>query len=78
LKGLKILPQLRNKEIPWIERKMFVRGSGAAERNVALAIVDRMKKQRMWWSKNGANNLLALRCLKFIKKDWDNLWLNLN
>lgn len=76
--GLKELPQLNNKKLPWLERKMFVRGSGAAERNIALAIVDRMKKQRMWWSKDGANNLLALRCLKFTKKDWNNLWLNLN
>jgi hypothetical protein len=78
LDGLKILPQLKDKSIPWVDRKMFVRGSGAAERNIGLAIVDRMKNQRMWWSKTGANNLLALRCLKFAKKDWNSLWLNIN
>jgi hypothetical protein len=73
--GLYPLPQLADQKLTRAERSMFVRGSGAMERNVGLAITDRMKNQRMTWSKNGANNLLALRCLKFQPKEWSKIWV---
>jgi hypothetical protein len=72
--GLQPLPQLTDPNLSPAERAMFCRGSGAMERNVGLAITDRMKNQRMIWSRAGANNLLALRCLKFNQKDWAKIW----
>jgi hypothetical protein len=72
--GLKPLPQRHDKSLPWLERKMFVRGSGAAERNIGDFIVDRMKNQRMRWSVKGANNLLALKSIKRHRQEWNDLW----
>ncbi|MDR2430924.1 MAG: UPF0236 family protein, partial [Candidatus Margulisbacteria bacterium] len=59
--GLYPLPQLTDPKLTRAEKAMFCRGSGAMERNVGLAVTDRMKNQRMNWSLRGANNLLALR-----------------
>ncbi|MDR1324225.1 MAG: UPF0236 family protein [Candidatus Margulisbacteria bacterium] len=73
--GLYPLPQLADPKLTRAERSMFVRGSGAMERNVGLLVTDRMKNQRMIWSLRGANNLLALRCLKYSgKKAWQKIW----
>ena len=74
IEGLSPLPQLTDPELPRMERAMFCRGSGAMERNVGVTITDRMKNQRMIWSRAGANNLLALRCIKFNQKEWQKLW----
>ena len=39
-------------------------GSGAVEKNIGIHVGRRLKKQGMRWSKEGANNLLALRTEK--------------
>lgn len=39
-------------------------GSGAVEKNIGIHVGRRLKKQGMRWSKQGANNLLALRTEK--------------
>jgi len=39
-------------------------GSGAGEKTIGIHVGRRLKKQGMRWSKEGANNLLALRTEK--------------
>jgi hypothetical protein len=74
MEGLSPLPQLSDPKLPRAERAMFCRGSGAMERNVGLTITDRMKNQRMIWSRDGANNMLMLRCIKFNQKEWKKIF----
>ena len=47
------------------------RGSGAMEHNVDLIVARRFKRQGMRsWSRRGADNLLALRCLAMDEDAW--------
>ncbi len=41
--------------------RLFLRGSGTIERNIAWTVNDRFKLPRMSWSQNGLENLLFLR-----------------
>ena len=51
--------------------QMAPRGSGAMEPNVDLLVARRFKRQGMRaWSRLGADNLLALRCLAMDEAAW--------
>jgi hypothetical protein len=55
--------------------QMAPRGSGAMEHNVDLLVARRFKRQGMRaWSRNGADNLLALRCLAMDEAAWCGWW----
>ena len=55
--------------------QMAPRGSGAMEHNVDLVVARRFKRQGMRaWSRNGADNLLALRCLAMDPTAWREWW----
>lgn len=41
--------------------RLYLRGSGTIERNIAWTVNDRFKQPRMSWSKRGLENLLLLR-----------------
>lgn len=49
---------------------LCVRGSGSIEHNVDIIVARRMKKKGMFWSKGGADNMLALRCAALDPKRW--------
>jgi hypothetical protein len=55
--------------------QMAPRGSGAMEHNVDLVVARRFKRQGMRaWSRHGADNLLALRCLAMDEAAWREWW----
>lgn len=55
--------------------QMAPRGSGAMEHNVDLVVARRFKRQGMRaWSRQGADNLLALRCLAMDEAAWRGWW----
>jgi len=55
--------------------QMAPRGSGAMEHNVDLVVARRFKRQGMRaWSREGADNLLALRVLATDEATWSNWW----
>lgn len=54
--------------------QMAPRGSGAIEHNIDLVVARRFKRQGMRWSREGANNLLALRGLARDQKSWRTWW----
>lgn len=55
--------------------QMAPRGSGAMEHNVDLIVARRFKRQGMRsWSRHGADNLLALRCLAMDEDAWRQWW----
>jgi hypothetical protein len=55
--------------------QMAPRGSGAMEHNVDLVVARRFKRQGMRaWSRRGADNLLALRCLAMDEAAWRDWW----
>jgi hypothetical protein len=55
--------------------QMAPRGSGAMEHNVDLVVARRFKRQGMRaWSRAGADNLLALRCLAMDEHAWREWW----
>lgn len=55
--------------------QMAPRGSGAMEHNVDLVVARRFKRQGMRsWSREGADNLLALRVLAMNPEGWRNWW----
>ncbi len=55
--------------------QMAPRGSGAMEHNVDLVVARRFKRQGMRsWSRQGADNLLALRCLAMDEAAWRDWW----
>jgi len=55
--------------------QMAPRGSGAMEHNVDLVVARRFKRQGMRaWSRPGADNLLALRCLAMDETAWRDWW----
>jgi len=55
--------------------QMAPRGSGAMEHNVDLVVARRFKRQGMRsWSRHGADNLLALRCLAMDETAWRQWW----
>jgi len=55
--------------------QMAPRGSGAMEHNVDLVVARRFKRQGMRaWSRHGADNLLALRCLAMDEAAWRDWW----
>lgn len=43
------------------EARMYCRGSGGIERNIAAYICDRMKRRRMHWSPQGAHYMVQVR-----------------
>ena len=54
---------------------MAPRGSGVIEHNVDLIVARRFKRQGMRsWSRQGANNLLALRVLARDPNAWRRFW----
>ncbi len=55
--------------------QMAPRGSGAMEHNVDLVVARRFKRQGMRsWSREGADNLLALRVLAMNPEGWRDWW----
>jgi hypothetical protein len=55
--------------------QMAPRGYGAMEHNVDLVVARRFKRQGMRsWSRHGADNLLALRCLAMDETAWREWW----
>lgn len=55
--------------------QMTPRGSGAMEHSVDLIVARRFKRQGMRaWSRPGADNLLALRCLAMDDMVWREWW----
>jgi hypothetical protein len=48
-------------------------GSGVIEAGCKTAIGSRCKQSGMFWSENGAENILALRCIK-LSREWENFW----
>jgi hypothetical protein len=59
-------------------KKVLVSSSGAMEKNIDVVIGRRFKKQGMSWTKEGANNLLKLRILRYNKIDWEEFWKRQN
>jgi len=55
--------------------QMAPRGSGGMEHNVDLVVARRFKRQGMRsWTRDGADNLLALRVLAMNEATWSNWW----
>ena len=50
---------------------VLVSSSGAMEKNIDVVIGRRFKKHGMSWTKEGANNLLQLRILRYDKTNWE-------
>jgi hypothetical protein len=48
-------------------------GSGVIEAGCKTVIGARCKQSGMFWSENGAENILALRCIEQ-SREWDNFW----
>lgn len=59
--------ELKNKGAP---QQLCARGSGGIEHNVDIIVARRMKKKGMFWSKSGADNMLALRCAALDPSRW--------
>jgi len=55
-------------------KRVLVSSSGAMEKNIDVVIGRRFKKQGMSWTKEGANNLLKLRILRYDKHVWEEFW----
>jgi hypothetical protein len=49
-------------------QELCTRGSGVIEHNVDLVVARRMKRQRMYWSRDGANDMLAIRASPPIRR----------
>jgi hypothetical protein len=54
--------------------ELCTRGSGVIEHNVDLVAARRMKRQGMYWSRDGANNMLAMRALAADPTAWRAWW----
>lgn len=54
--------------------ELCVVGSGVVEHNIDLVVARRMKRQGMRWSREGAHNMLALRCLLLDPQAWRGWW----
>jgi Uncharacterised protein family (UPF0236) len=48
-------------------------GSGVIEAGCKTVIGSRCKQSGMFWSESGAENILALRCIK-LSREWENFW----
>jgi len=48
-------------------------GSGVIEAGCKTVIGSRCKQSGMFWSESGAENILALRCVK-LSREWENFW----
>ena len=59
-------------------KRVLVSSSGAMEKNIDVVIGRRFKRQGMSWTKEGANNLLKLRILRYNKNDWEGFWKRQN
>jgi hypothetical protein len=46
------------------------KGSGAIEHNVDLVVARRLKRRGMTWSREGASDILALRCAAMNEVSW--------
>lgn len=57
-----------------VPKEVLVVGSGAIEKTQDIFIGRRMKRRGMRWSRTGAENLLALRCLAAQPKQWKAFW----
>jgi hypothetical protein len=55
-------------------KEVLVVGSGAVEKTQDIFISRRMKRRGMHWSREGAENLLALRSLSQDNKAWNRFW----
>lgn len=51
-------------------------GSGSVESGCKVVVQARMKQAGMRWSRDGAQAMLALRCV-LLSEQWDELWLSL-
>ena len=65
--GVYAAAELRARGAP---KDLCMRGSGAIEHNVDLMVARRMKEKGMFWSREGAENMLALRCAALDPKRW--------
>jgi len=54
--------------------ELCTRGSGVIEHTIDLLVARRMKRQGMYWSREGANNLLALRSMLLDPPSWRAWW----
>jgi len=54
--------------------ELCTRGSGVIEHNVDLVAARRMKRQGMYWSRDGANDMLAMRALAADPLAWRAWW----
>ncbi|HWO71866.1 MAG TPA: UPF0236 family protein [Actinomycetota bacterium] len=54
--------------------ELCTRGSGVVEHTIDLQVARRMKRQGMFWSREGANNMLALRALLADPAAWRAWW----
>lgn len=54
--------------------ELCTRGSGVVEHNVDLVVARRMKRQGMYWSRDGANDMLAMRALAADPRAWRAWW----
>jgi len=54
--------------------ELCTRGSGVIEHNVDLVAARRMKRQGMYWSRDGANDMLAMRALAADPAAWRTWW----
>jgi hypothetical protein len=59
-------------------KRVLVSSSGAMEKNIDVVIGRRFKRQGMTWTREGANNLLKLRILRYNKNDWEEFWKRQN
>lgn len=55
-------------------KEMLVTSSGAVEKNIEVVIGRRFKRRGMCWTREGAQNLLKLRILRYDKEDWSAFW----
>ena len=55
-------------------KRVLVSSSGAMEKNIDVVIGHRFKRHGMSWTKEGANNLLKLRILRYNKINWEGFW----
>lgn len=56
-----LLPSNISREVKEKHPRLFKRGSGTIERNIAWTVNDRFKQPRMSWTRQGLENLLFLR-----------------
>lgn len=55
-------------------KEMLVTSSGAMEKNIEVVIGRRFKRWGMCWTREGAQNLLKLRILRYDREDWSDFW----